>query len=173
MIDEHMQRLQKEERAENFPKRFDHVPIQPEEVFVNALGERIGAGTTREVFSVKGRDDVVMKRVKAVSAFNNWSEFIVWNAARVTRWSNMLAAVEKISHSGQYLMMERLLPLSADDAYGAPPMPYWLNDMKFSNFGKTADGTIKAWDYALVNLGFDLDEALSWPVPWRKNRPPR
>jgi hypothetical protein len=65
-------------------------------------------------------------------------------------------------------MMEKLHPLSPDDAYDAPTVPYWLNDLKFSNFGKTSGGRIKAWDYAMVNLGFDLDESLPERVPWRK-----
>ncbi|MBR0710140.1 hypothetical protein [Bradyrhizobium liaoningense] len=165
--DDFMSKLLKEQRAENFQKPFDHVPIRPEQEFLDVMDKQIGGGTTREVFSVRGRDDVVIKRVKAVTPFNNWCEYIVWNAARATRWASVLAAVEMISHSGQYLMMERLSPLSADDTSNAPNVPYWLNDLKIANFGKTSGGAIKALDYAHVNLGFDLDEALPWQVPWR------
>jgi hypothetical protein len=123
------------------------------------------------VYSVVGRDDVVIKKVKAATPFNNWQEFVVWNAARDTRWAGVLARIEKISHSGQFLTMEKLSDLSPDDDYNAPKVPHWLNDRKRGNFGKTSDGVIKAWDYALVNLGFDLDEALEERVLWGKRRP--
>jgi hypothetical protein len=172
MTDEYMKRMEKEQRAQEFLSRrsFAHVPIVPEDEFSHVLGDCLANGSTREVHSVVGRDDVVIKKVKAITPFNNWQEFIVWNAVRDTRWAVVFARIEKIGDSGQFLMMEKLSDLSPDDDYNAPRVPHWLNDLKRENFGKTSGGEIKAWDYALVNLGFDLDEALDDPVPWRKSR---
>jgi hypothetical protein len=65
--------------------------------------------------------------------------------------------------------------LSEEDRVRAPDIPYWLNDLKRENFGKTVDGSnaIKARDYAVVNLAFELDESVPYTPGWKRVEPRR
>jgi hypothetical protein len=132
------------------------------------LGRRFAHGSTREVYDAIGKPDVVIKKTIARTPVTNWREYLVWEAARLGRWRNVLGEITAISESGSYLMMERLVDLTDADKAKPPDIPYWLNDLKPKNFGKTASGLIKARDYGVVNLGFDLHEAIPWQVPWKR-----
>jgi hypothetical protein len=91
----------------------------------------------------------------------NWTEYLVWGAGRDTRWKNALAQCFSISQSGMFLWMERVrAPIEAAQYHKVPYLPWWLQDLKPKNFGTAPDGSIKVCDYAMVSLGFDLDEAL-------------
>jgi hypothetical protein len=57
--------------------------------------------------------------------------------------------------------MERVqAPIQPASYPNVPHLPWWLNDLLPKNVGVAADGSVKVCDYALVSLGFDMDEAL-------------
>lgn len=164
---EFVQTWLKEQRAATFNKSFDAVPIHPDATFELVIGGKFGKGTTREVYDVLNESDRVIKKAHPRALTANWHEYMVWNAARDTRWAPVLGRVYCISESGRYLMMERLSDIEPRDYANVPFLPYWVNDLKPSNFGVTADRTlVKVRDYAVVNLGFDLDEAVSHKPAW-------
>ena len=148
MVDEDELRqryLKKEERADKFRTKnlsalLVVVPIRSDVDLAGLRGEMIGEGTTRKTFAVRNDQKLVVKEAKPRAIDANWTEYLVWNAGRVTRWAPVLGAVHSISESGQYLVMERLSDLTEEDGFRAPDIPYWLNDLKKENFGKAVDG---------------------------------
>lgn len=137
--------------------------MNPESYFEALLdGAPIGKGTTREVYAVKARTDVVIKKTIQPFPEPNITEWMVWKALKKMEedilgnspnpdLKNLFAACYEISDTGRYLMMERLAPFEATDKINAGTFPEWLNDKKPSAFGKTA-GVIKVMDYAMINL---------------------
>lgn len=72
------------------------------------MGVQIGHGTSRDAFSVKNDDKVVIKRVHLPIPAANFIEHILWNAVRGSKYRDAFGRVHAISESGRYLMMERL-----------------------------------------------------------------
>ena len=138
MVDEDELRqryLKKEERADKFRTKnlsalLVVVPIRLDLDLAGLRGEMIGEGTTRKTFAVRNDQKLVVKEAKPRATGAKWTEYLVWNAGRVTRWAPVLGAVHSISESGQYLVMERLSDLTEEDRFRAPDIPYWLNDLK-------------------------------------------
>jgi hypothetical protein len=166
-----MERWMKEQRAENFHRTFEPVPMVPDAQLEVRVGERIGSGTTHEVYEDQEHTTRVIKRAWEGDVGANWVEYFVWTAARDTRWANVIAQCFAISESGRFLSMERIqAPIQLTQYPDVPDLPWWLDDLQPKNFGVAADGTVKVCDYALVGLGFDMDEALphrpsfAWPA---------
>jgi hypothetical protein len=151
----------KEDRAKAFQRTGHPTPILPDTDFEARLGERINAGNTREVFKDRLESKRVIKRALGARVAGNWMEHMIWTAARDTRWAPVIAECFAISESGLFLSMERLeVPLPSEQYRNIPMLPLWLNDLKSKNFGVAAGNRIKVCDYAMVNISFDLDEAL-------------
>jgi hypothetical protein len=105
------QRYLKEERAEKFRTNnpsalLETVLVRPDPGFAALRGEMIGQGTTRRTFTVLNDQQLVIKEAKPRAVGANWTEYVVWNAARVTRWAPVLGRIHSISESGRYLVME-------------------------------------------------------------------
>jgi hypothetical protein len=132
-----------------------HAPDQQFEALIQAEQEPLGTGSSREVFSLPGRADAIMK-VSINSNAANWAEFTVYHALND---QSLFGRIVSISESGKYLIMECL-----DDVPGTgqlPGVPEWFTDRKRENFGIDADGTIKVRDYA--NIGLRLGVLMSMP----------
>jgi hypothetical protein len=154
------ERWAKEGRAENFDRTSEIVPVLPDVQLERLIGERIGGGSSRDVFVDRENTNRVIKRAKG-SVGANWIEYLVWVAARDTRWKDVLTECFSISQSGKFLCMERVqAPIEAAQYPNVPIVPWWLQDLQPKNFGTAPDGSVKVCDYAMVSLGFDLDEAL-------------
>ncbi len=156
-----MEKWVKEQRAADFLRTLETVPMVPDAQLEARIGEPIGGGNTREIFGDQEYDTRVIKRARESSVGANWVEYFVWTAARDTRWANVITQCFAISESGKFLSMERVqAPIPPARYADVPNLPWWLNDLLPKNFGVAADGTVKVCDYALVSLGFDMDEAL-------------
>ncbi|ANL11969.1 MULTISPECIES: hypothetical protein [unclassified Rhizobium] len=140
----------------------------PDEEFERLIDrdEQIGnKGTSRIVFAVHGRSDLVIKESHQPFHHSNFVEWTVWYAIQKmadpeimgnepnSELRQQFAQCFAISHSARFLMMERLLPLELGEAQQfIPKLPSWLNDRKPSALGKTAQGEIKVLDYGAVNF---------------------
>ena len=136
---------------------------KPDTYFENLLdGEAIAEGTTRRVYAVKGRGDVVIKKTKTPWPGTNIIEWTVWNALQQMGedilgnnpnldLKNLFATCLEISETGRFLMMERLTALDQSDRVEMAKFPDWLNDKKPNAFGKVGD-KIKVMDYAGVDF---------------------
>ena len=117
------------------------------------LGEQLGSGMSRQVCIHPTDKNKVIKIENSKSHFQNVIEWEMWqrykNTQKVARW---LAPCYAISHSGTFLVMERVKDIEK------PPhqLPTFLNDHKLTNFGKMPDGRIVARDYGLLTLDPDL-----------------
>jgi hypothetical protein len=128
-------------------------------------GELIGSGTSRDVYAVAGRDDIVVKQMNRPFPMPNMVEWLVWQALLEmvegtgdTEPNPTLhmsfAKCYTISQTGKFLVMERLTPLAKHEVFerGRDAFPFWLNDVKPSALGKDGSGRVKVLDYAMVHF---------------------
>ncbi|MCG3817263.1 hypothetical protein [Photobacterium damselae] len=126
-------------------------PNSPDSVFEllwQKCPERIGRGSSRDVYEID--DDKVLKVCSRPSNYTNWAEIIIFNSASDIDKAHF-AEVISWSHSGKFLVMERLQPLAAADIVGHKT-PMCITDKKPSNFGRDNSGKIKMLDYAAFNF---------------------
>jgi hypothetical protein len=110
--------------------------------------ERIGRGSNRDVYSIPGHDDKVLKVSNRQANFANWAEIIIHHHQKE---SGDLAEIFSWSWSGKFVVMERLAPLSPNEMVGYK-FPEYLTDRKPENYGRDSSGRIKALDYASLKL---------------------
>jgi hypothetical protein len=109
---------------------------------------RIGRGTTRDVFEILEHEDKVLKVMTRPSSYSNWAEVVVYHAATD---KSFFAEVHSWSLSGKFLVMERLYPVTLKEI-GGHQTPQFVNDRKLTNFGKDKFGKIKLLDFANLDL---------------------
>ena len=109
---------------------------------------RIGRGTTRDVFEILEHADKVLKVMTRPSSYSNWAEVVVYHAATD---KSFFAEVHSWSLTGKFLVMERLDPVALKDMVGHQT-PRFVNDRKPSNFGRDKSGKIKLLDFANLDL---------------------
>jgi hypothetical protein len=129
---------------------------------------QIGRGGARVTFGVKDDPSVVIKKVHLPFVGANVIEWIIWAAVKDTPLGMLFGECRSISETGRYLIMERLEDISESDYSSTPTMPNWLNDLKPSNFGKSASGAIKLRDYATIQIGKQLAAALPYQWEWQR-----
>lgn len=123
------------------------------ELLGTVLGEKLGAGVSREVFTSPIDPSVVFK-VEAYSqvdkgwGFQNVEEYLTWKDLEgheeYARW---LAPCKAISSSGIILVQHRVSPIPKD--FPLPDeMPDFLTDFKRANYG-LLDGRLVCLDYGL------------------------
>lgn len=129
-----------------------HSPDSVFEALLLQCSNRLGRGTTREVFEIPDHPDKVLKVMHVPGNYPNWAELVVYESAGDHR--RFFARVHSISWSGKFLVMERLEKVTWEEVSPVlPTFPRIANDRKPSNFGKDLAGNIKMLDYALVELG--------------------
>lgn len=127
------------------------------------FSNELGAGTTRRVYGVKGLPDFVIKQSHRPFHYSNFVEWTVWQAINEmaedilgnetnSQLLEVFARAAAISHSAEFLLMERLQPLNDPARLQLRDFPDWLNDRKLSAFGLSSDGRVKVMDYAMVNF---------------------
>ena len=126
--------------------------------------DKVGKGSTREVFGVIGAPNLVIKRSHVPFHNSNFVEWTIWNAVQEMTADDIMghepnqhlvkifAEVFAISYSAEFLLMERLKPLRVTDLICYNKFPKWLNDKKPNAFGLAIDGEVKAMDYAMIDF---------------------
>lgn len=109
--------------------------------------ERVGRGTTRDVYAIAD-EDKVLKVAITPSYFANWAEIVLYHRAGDKSY---FAEVFSWSMSGKYLVMQRLDEVAASELSGHKT-PMSITDKKPSNFGKDKSGNIKLLDYAMFSF---------------------
>jgi hypothetical protein len=147
------------------------ITFRPAAEFEKRLGPEIGAGSSREVFSVKDNPKAVIKRCKLPFIGANMYEFFIWNSVRSGKWKDVFGEIVEISEDGRYLMMECLEDVKPEEHHLTPTAPDWGQDLQPKNFGKSADGVFKLRDYAMGNLSSVLNSARPHRYAWQKAEP--
>lgn len=83
------------------------------------------------------------------------------------KWRDVFGEIKAISETGRYVMMERLLDLSAEEYRRTQSYPDWLRDLKPENIGRAADGKFKVRDYAMTKLGDLFDLSGTYRYSWQ------
>lgn len=131
-------------------------------------GDRLGTGSTRDVFVFKPDDRFVVKLERDIVynnlAFVNVSEWQNW--CRNLYFQNMadfLAPCLTINRSGQILIQRRATRRIDGDRRPYPKrIPNWLTDTKTFNFGWINDKFVCV-DYSfLISRDFKMKRAKYW-----------
>lgn len=110
--------------------------------------EKIGSGVYRDVYSIKGFPDFVMKVERNDNEFANVAEWLNWINNKDCDWlSGFLAPCEAINKDGSILIQRRI-------KHGNPKnyprkIPIVITDIKASNFGFIDDQFV-CCDYAFM-----------------------
>lgn len=132
------------------------------------VGEKIGDGSARKVYSLRQDDTKVVKIETGSSSFQNIIEWEIWtrfkNNTRVAKW---LAPCHWISASGTHLIMSKCDNLRSNEI--PKKVPKFLIDHKPDNFG-LLDGKVVCRDYGLLGLTPDtsLDVWRAYAYPFRE-----
>lgn len=114
------------------------------EFFNFFLGERLGSGCFRHVFSYKPDPKWVIK-IDVGNTNANICEFNYWNDLSETDFSQWLAPCGNMSPCGRILMQRKCKPLKS-----FPEMiPKCFTDVKFDNWG-LFKGRPVCFDYGLI-----------------------
>ena len=114
------------------------------------LGELLGEGISREVYTYGGNPNFVVKiEVTATGRFQNVMEYNFWQEAKgcneIMKW---IAPCIRISAHGNFLLQERTMPVTlAELQKRHKRIPIWLSDMKDTNWGRLPNGKIVCHDY--------------------------
>lgn len=108
------------------------------------LGEHIGEGAYRNVYSCKVRDDIVIKKEKQSGNFANIMEWKVWYEVIGTPFEKWFAPCINISIDGDVLLQKKVQPLR--DSELPEKIPHFFSDIKKENFG-LLDGKFVCCDY--------------------------
>lgn len=127
----------------------------------------LGTGSARTVYPVEGDHYAVIKKINVQFVGANTMEWHIWCAIRDTELAPSFGQCKAISESGRFLIMERLDDISESDRSDTPPMPEWVGDVWWTNFGKNHQGQIKIRDYATVDLGEVLASAEKSRRAWQ------
>jgi hypothetical protein len=115
------------------------------------VGEKLGSGVFRDVYAVKGREDVVLKIEDRGGEFCNVMEWKLWTEAQGTPAEQWLAPCLDLSGlSGRALVMRRTQPMT-EDAWETLEVPAFFNDIQPSNWG-LLNGRPVCHDYAHSNV---------------------
>ena len=111
--------------------------------------DKIGSGVSRDVYTCRLRDDLVVK----VETSNDWRSFSnafemrFWNdhqyAKDIAKW---LAPCRYMSPDGRLMLQQRVRVATADDTL-PEKLPSFLTDIKRENFG-WFEGRLVCFDYA-------------------------
>jgi hypothetical protein len=110
------------------------------------IGERIGSGESRAVYTCNLAKDSVIK-IGDLDA--NKSEWCIWQQSQGTDLANWLAACYFISPCGNFLIQQRVDHV--DDQHILPKqLPSIFEDIKRTNFGYIGDRLV-CFDYAKMS----------------------
>lgn len=134
------------------PKKLDHdtwSDVVKNDCIRLFVGEELGYGAARKVYSLVGHPDLVLKIEFTQETFQNVMEWQLWNELQFTEYGRWLAPCRRISPCGTVLIQERTEPLP--DVYALTHVPEWLGDLKEENFGLIG-GRLVCHDYALHSV---------------------
>ena len=115
------------------------------------LGEKIGTGSTRNVYEWLPDPTMVVKYEGAGDAFANVLEFKIWEDLQYVKHAkSWLAPCFKLSANGVWMLQARTETPSSSFKW-PNRIPRWLTDCKKQNFG-LLKGKLVCHDYALNTI---------------------
>lgn len=96
------------------------------------LGEKIGSGSSRDVYACPTDKTLVIKYEHAES-FQNHLEWEIWQLVKGTKWAKWFAPCVNISPNGLFLIQKRAEKSKKMDY--PKQIPFFFTDLKYDNFG--------------------------------------
>ena len=134
-----------------------NAPDKDFELHLKNCGKPFGIGTTRDAYSIPCCNNKIIKVSKVPSNMTNWAELVIFHGLIE---KSLFGEIFSWSESGKYLVMERLDDINVKELSGFS-VPFWWDDKKPSNLGRSSTGEIKIRDYGL--LKFDPDRSFKFP----------
>lgn len=124
-------------------------PTITADFFRTMVGEKLGAGSAREVYRLAHDPTLVVKIENRAGSFQNILEHEMWQEVEHTKWARWFAPCVTISPCGTILIQKATVPLPP----GAFPkqLPNFFTDLRLNNFGRL-DGRVVAHDYGLHSV---------------------
>lgn len=123
--------------------------VTEELLYLFLKGEKSIKGGNRRVYACSLDKSLVVKIEAHGDAFDNVTEWRLWEHFRKTPWAKWLAPCVDISYCGSVLLMKRTTPIKKMPA----KVPDFLDDLEARNFGKYK-GRIVCHDYA-IHKGYE------------------
>jgi hypothetical protein len=121
------------------------------------LGPQIGTqGSARTAFERVGFSGGVIKQSRHPLHTSNRNEWLMWCQMKGTPDRDLLGTCYALSGSGEYLIMEDLRDLNAQEKQAPAKRPQWVSDVKAGNFGVSSGGQVKLRDYGQLRLGSNI-----------------
>lgn len=127
------------------------------------IGDLIGIGTAREVFTCPLDHSIVVKVECTGGSFQNIAEWEAWTWIRATKREKWLAPCTVISSCGTVLLQKRADQLRKDEK--PKTIPEFLTDVKRENFG-WLDGRLVCFDYGTILSGIRKLSGAPVPAKW-------
>lgn len=117
------------------------------------VGDKIGSGASRDVYSLLHRPDCVLKVEFEARTFNNQTEWLVWEEMRGWPIADWFAPCVDIDSYGNVLIQKRTKPFRCEKDFHAAltktrggVVPAVFDDVHYGNFGML-DGRVVCHDY--------------------------
>ena len=120
------------------------------EIIKHFLGDYLGSGTARDVFSFNV--DLVVKIEQKSFSFQNVNEYNITEYLKGTEWGKWIAPIHSISSCGIMVLQTKAIPLKSLDQL-PDKIPNFFTDLKLSNYGYIGKQFV-AIDYGLTNLEY-------------------
>lgn len=117
------------------------------------VGEHVGSGASRDVFSVIHDESLVMKVEHSARTFHNQTEYLLWNDVKSWPIADWFAPVIGIDSYGNVLFQKRTEPFECEKDFHAALtrtrggfIPKVFEDVHYGNFGML-NGLVVCHDY--------------------------
>lgn len=107
--------------------------LMPSELWSIVIGTMLGRGISRETYSVRQNDDLVLKFEVVERYYQNTLEWEIWERVSYTKHAKWFAPCVDISACGRILLMKRTLP--AEPSSLPKQVPAFFTDTKAENWG--------------------------------------
>lgn len=135
-----------------------------EELFYTLCETKLGEGASREVWSHRFNESLVVKVALDMKGIqNNFKEFDIYKAVINTDYQKHFAPVEWVSSRGHYLVMQRIK--FKDKEHYPEKIPTFFYDTKYKNYGWLGKNFV-ACDYAPIDVLTSFSKKLKKAKWW-------
>ena len=128
------------------------------------IGERIGKGSTREVYEHYSDPSLVIKIEDNAHSFCNVHEYQMWEDLEFTNTARFLAPIDFISPCGTVIIQKKTTPVGNRKL--PKGLPKFFTDLKKENWGIYKNRVV-CHDYGYTVMGSrDFDEYKTIPKWW-------
>ena len=157
---------------------FDHIPKIKDCILELLVGESLGEGASRSVYSLEERPDIVLKVERTGHTFHNPTEWMVWHEVKDWPIADWFAPCIEIDSWGTALLQRRTEPFENERAFREALrrtrgglLPTVFADTHYHNFGML-NGQVTCHDYGYHKMYHGGARAMCEELGYIKYDPP-